>query len=115
MKNEFKKFNEFKNTELSYNDVDILLKKFKEETCLLSDFNKIANNENFIQIISFGYKIIPFLMDKLLHAKSFFLIVMIKHILKDRLDIKLLDDSVDELYNKCLKWWELNKNEFTIL
>jgi hypothetical protein len=38
---------------------------------------------------------------------------MIKHILKDRLDIKLLDESVDELYKKCLKWWELNKNEFT--
>jgi hypothetical protein len=113
MKNEFKKFNEFKNTELSYSDIDILLNKFKEETCLLSDFTKIANNENFIQIISCGYIIIPFLMDKLLNKKSFFLIVMIKHILKDRLDIKLLDESVDELYKKCLKWWELNKNEFT--
>lgn len=103
------KINEFKNID---SELDTLLNNFKKETALLSDYVKIVNNRYFIEIVNYGDIMISPLINRLMVSKSLFIIMMIKHILKDRLNINMMDNSVNELYNMVIKWWNLNKNEF---
>ncbi len=105
------KINEFKINNIDL-ELDTLLNNFKKETALLSDYVKIVNNRYFIEIVNYGDIMVSPLINRLMVSKSLFIIMMIKHILKDRLNINMMDNSVNELYNIVIKWWNLNKNEF---
>ncbi|WP_017259752.1 hypothetical protein [Pedobacter arcticus] len=52
------------------NQLKTLVKKWKNETLVLSDVHKIMDNNNFKQILSFKLKALPFLLNELKERPS---------------------------------------------
>jgi hypothetical protein len=79
-----------------------LLNNWYKETAFSSNLNSIINNKNFVQILSFGKKAIPLIIEEINNKPSYLVwalnIILNKKISKENI-------TISEASRKWVNWW----------
>ena len=115
MKDEFKKFNEFKKEKMINVDVDLekkidtLLINLRDETALSSNPNDRFNNLNFKKIVEIGDDAILILFNKLKIENNIYIIYIIDNIMGEESFLKNIKyNNMKEMVFKFIEYFDLH-------